>query len=94
MRGLVGLLALAADDLGSPVQPDQSINTRELNTPQTASGFYHNASPTCCLSGVYMCQNGWIYQVNMDQMRARGHGCDPPWGLIATSRSGYPCYCC
>lgn len=41
MRGLVGLLALAANVLGSPVQPDQSINTRELNTPQTASGCYH-----------------------------------------------------
>ncbi len=46
MRGLVGLLALAANVLGSPVQPDQSINTGELNTgelntPQTASGGYH-----------------------------------------------------
>lgn len=41
-----------------------------------------------------MCANGWIYQVNRDQLRAGGHGCDPPWGFIARSRSGHPNYCC
>ncbi|KAH8708796.1 hypothetical protein HC256_008736 [Beauveria bassiana] len=95
MHSIVCLLALAANVLGSPVPPDQSPNNNlKANTPQTASGCYHHASPTCCLPGVCMCQNGWIYEVNMDQMRAGGHGCDPPWGFIATSRGGFPGYCC
>ncbi|KAM0738195.1 hypothetical protein ACQRIT_007387 [Beauveria bassiana] len=42
MHGIVCLLALAANVLGSPVQPDQSPNNNlKVNTPQTASGCYH-----------------------------------------------------
>ncbi|KAM3536843.1 hypothetical protein ARSEF1564_010234 [Beauveria bassiana] len=94
MRTFTPFLALLAGVLGNPIESDQSSSRLELNTRQTASGCYHHASPTCCLPGVFMCANGWIYQVNEDQMRAGGHGCDPPWGIIATTRSGHPGYCC
>ncbi|KGQ11624.1 hypothetical protein BBAD15_g2631 [Beauveria bassiana D1-5] len=58
IHSIVCLLALAANVLGSPVQPDQSPNNNlKVNTPQTTSGCYHHASPTCCLPGVCMCQN-------------------------------------
>ena len=43
---IICFLALAANTLGSPVQPNQSPNNNlEVNTPQTASGCYHQYDP-------------------------------------------------
>ncbi|KAK2018456.1 hypothetical protein LZ32DRAFT_328061 [Colletotrichum eremochloae] len=89
---LFGFASLAS---AKPIDAEEMEFSRAvLEGRQTASGCYHHASPTCCIPGVCMCRNGWIYQVNRDQMNAGGHGCDPPWGFIATSRGGHPRYCC
>ncbi|ATY60547.1 hypothetical protein A9K55_005458 [Cordyceps militaris] len=91
VRNSLCFLTLAAAALGSPIQPDHDL---DLESRQTASGCYHHAAPNCCLPGVCMCQNGWIYEINRNQMNAGGQGCDPPWGFIATSRKSHPQYCC
>lgn len=41
-----------------------------------------------------MCAGSRIYLVNRDQMNAGGHGCDPPWGYIATGYTNHPQSCC
>ncbi|KAM0329880.1 hypothetical protein ACHAQA_004045 [Verticillium albo-atrum] len=88
---LIPLLA-AAFVSASPVDVESALNILEGRQP--ASGCYYHSSPTCCLPTVCMCANGWIYLVNRDAINAGRHGCDPPWGFIATTRSGHPGYCC
>ncbi|KAK1963445.1 hypothetical protein LY78DRAFT_553089, partial [Colletotrichum sublineola] len=61
---------------------------------QTASGCYHFASPRCCVPGVCMCAGSRIYLTNRDNMDRGLHGCDPPWGYIATGYTNHPNSCC
>ncbi|KAI1159294.1 hypothetical protein F5B18DRAFT_655805 [Nemania serpens] len=61
---------------------------------QTASGCNYFAAPRCCVPTVCQCANGWIYQLNQDNLNRGLNGCDPPWGFIVTSSSVFPGYCC
>ncbi|KAK4209914.1 hypothetical protein QBC37DRAFT_485774 [Rhypophila decipiens] len=97
------LSAMASMVTAVPVEEEAAVAARvpaaeaeaaELETRQTASGCIYFAAPRCCVPTVCQCANGWIYQINQDAMNAGRHGCDPPWGFIATSNSRFPGYCC
>jgi hypothetical protein len=57
----------------------------------TNSDFLQNSHARCPKADI---ATDWIYHVNLDAMNRGQHGCDPPWGFIATSRSGFAGYCC
>ncbi|KAF6794630.1 hypothetical protein CMUS01_06048 [Colletotrichum musicola] len=41
-----------------------------------------------------MCAGSRIYEINRDAQNAGRHGCDPPWGYIATGYTNHPGSCC
>ncbi|KAI9148704.1 hypothetical protein HJFPF1_10745 [Paramyrothecium foliicola] len=80
------LLAAARPSFAAPLETEEVRAVLEgLHRPDAVS------PKSDVLTSVYA---GWIYQVNRDQINAGGHGCDPPWGFIATSRNEFPGYCC
>ncbi|KAI5922253.1 hypothetical protein F4810DRAFT_289112 [Camillea tinctor] len=87
-------LALASYVNASPVLEKSSVEDVSLAERQTASGCLYFAAPRCCVPTVCQCANGWIYQLNQDNINRGLHGCDPPWGFIVTSSSQFPGYCC
>ncbi|GAP87901.2 hypothetical protein SAMD00023353_1601030 [Rosellinia necatrix] len=98
LSNLISSIALLAASVGqaSPVAnaPSEVLPARELEERQTASGCNYFAAPRCCVPTVCQCSNGWIYQLNQDNLNNGLHGCDPPWGFIAKSNSQFPGYCC
>ncbi|GAP91505.1 hypothetical protein SAMD00023353_3101140 [Rosellinia necatrix] len=88
---LPSVLLLASVIKATPVSNDPN---NHLTLRQTASGCNYFAAPRCCVPTICQCANGWVYQLNQDNLNRGLHGCDPPWGFIATSNAAFPGYCC
>ncbi|KAI1371361.1 hypothetical protein F4677DRAFT_450477 [Hypoxylon crocopeplum] len=100
MKLLILSLFIAATSVSaSPLEVDAAVEIRapeqgDIESRQTASGCNYFAAPRCCVPTICQCANGWVYQLNQDNMNRGLHGCDPPWGFISKSNSQFPGYCC
>ncbi|KAF4504305.1 hypothetical protein G6O67_008472 [Ophiocordyceps sinensis] len=87
---LSGLLGVSANPVNAGAELD---NQHEIQSRQTASGCGYFSSMRHCIYKVCECAEDRYYLINEDRVKAGGHGCDPPWGFLATGYENIHGFC-